>query len=83
MGEMVKVDVKENLFVGFHEWVWSLWTQGFPVLAVTYNYEGGRFEIVEIGRTTKAPATHTIPPNTVVIIRKYVSNKRVSNILCI
>ncbi|MEM4466931.1 MAG: hypothetical protein QXE61_02915 [Nitrososphaerota archaeon] len=45
---MVKVDVKENLFVGFHEWVWSLWTQGFPVLAVTYNYGEGRFEMVEI-----------------------------------
>ena len=51
----------------------SLRTQGFPVLAVTYNE--GRFEMVEIGRTIKAPTTYTIPPNTAVIIRKYVSNK--------
>ncbi|MEM0261789.1 MAG: hypothetical protein QXU63_01585 [Nitrososphaerota archaeon] len=39
----------DGLFVGFHEWGWSLRTQGFPILAVTYNE--GRFEIVEIGRT--------------------------------
>ncbi|MEM0078918.1 MAG: hypothetical protein QXX82_06050 [Nitrososphaerota archaeon] len=48
MGEMVKVDVKGDLFVGFHEWGWSLRTRGFPVLAVTYNYGEGRFEMVEI-----------------------------------
>ena len=62
--------LKENkLFVDYHEWAWSMRTQGFPIFAVSQDGK-----VVQIGTTTKKPKIYKLPENTVAIVRKYVSN---------
>jgi len=57
-----------NVFVGYHEWAWSLRTSGFPVFAITQS------GVVKIGVTCKKPAIYKLPEGTIAIIRQYVSN---------
>jgi len=62
--------IGNKLIVGFHEWAWSLRTQGFPVFAVL---EDG--QVVKIGVTTKGRETYYLPEGTVAVVRKYYTNR--------
>jgi len=59
----------DKLFVAFHEWAWSLRTQGFSVFAILQDGK-----VVEIGKTQKRPCVYKLPENTIALIREYTSN---------
>ena len=65
----MKIREDGNLFVGTHEWAWSLRTQGFPIFAVKAD---GKVE--EIGTTQKRAKIYKLPKDTIALIREYVSN---------
>ena len=65
---MVKIEANK-LIVDFHEWAWSLRTQGFPVYAVTKNGEK-----ILIGGTVKKRTVYDLPPDTIAVLRRYYSN---------
>jgi hypothetical protein len=65
----MKMIGSDKLFVGTHEWAWSLRTQGFPIFAILRNGETRT-----IGTTTKRATIYTLPSGTIAILREYVSN---------
>jgi len=65
----MKIREDGNLFVGTHEWAWSIRTQGFPIYAILQDGE-----VVEIGSTQKRAKIYKLPKDTIAILREYVSN---------
>jgi len=59
----------DKLFVGTHEWAWSLRTQGFPIFAISKDGK-----VRDVGLTEKKARIYKIPEDTIALIRHYVSN---------
>jgi hypothetical protein len=58
-----------ELHVGYHEWAWSLRTSQFPVYCI--DKQG---DLHYVGGTYKRPVVYCLDPDTLAVVRVYISN---------